>query len=191
MFGKDKDDAAQAGSGAAGNSTDGRRPDGQPGEAPSIISADMKVVGNLQSGGDVQIEGSVEGDIKSRTVTIGEKAHINGSIHADTANILGSINGKLNASKVRIAKTANVQGDINYETLSIEEGAVINGQIKRKEAGAKSEPAKKPESNDSAASRDANVASIKPALKASDGKPSTVAQGMSSMKPTGGKPLTG
>ena len=68
---------------------------------------------------------------------------------------------------------------------------MINGQIKRKEDGAKSEPAKKPESNDSAASRDANVASIKPALKASDGKPSTVAQGMSSMKPTGGKPLTG
>ncbi|MCH7944264.1 MAG: polymer-forming cytoskeletal protein, partial [Proteobacteria bacterium] len=82
MFGKEKDGADQAGPGAASNVSDKRKPEGQSSAAPSIISADMKVVGNLQSGGDVQIEGSVEGDIKSRTVTIGEKAQINGSVIA-------------------------------------------------------------------------------------------------------------
>lgn len=193
MFGKDKDDAAPAGPGAVNKPTDLRKPDSQPGDAPSIISADMKVVGNLQSGGDVQIEGSVEGDIKSRTVTIGEKAHINGSINAETANILGRINGKLNASKVRIAKTANLQGDINYQILSIEEGAVIDGHIRRKEAGVKSDAAKKPHTGDISAdtAADATVASIKPSLAGGDGKPSNVASGASGMKPSGGKPLAG
>ena len=177
MFGKEKDEAAPIGSGAGSNPSGARAP---AGDAPSIISADMKVIGNLQSAGDVQIEGNVEGDITSRTATIGEKAKINGSINAETANIHGSINGKLNASKVRIAKTANVQGDVNYQTLSIEEGAVINGQIKRKESVAKSEPAKKPEA------ADANVAPIKPSLASGDGKPAAAG-----MKPPGSKPLVG
>ncbi len=193
MFGKEKDDAAQAGSGAVNTAIDARKSDSQPSAAPSIISADMKVVGNLQSGGDVQIEGSVEGDIKSRTVTIGEKAHINGSVNADMANILGRISGKINASSVRIAKTANIQGDINYQTLSIEEGAVIDGQIKRKEQGVKSDTAKKPATGDTAA--DATIAPIKPSVAGGDGKPSDVAPGApgmkpaSGMKPSGGKPL--
>lgn len=187
MFGKEKDDAAQAGSGAVNTALDARKSDSQPGAAPSIISADMKVVGNLQSGGDIQIEGSVEGDIKSRTVTIGEKANINGSVNADMANILGRISGKINASSVRIAKSANIQGDINYLTLSIEEGAVIDGHLKRKEKGDKSAAAKKPEAGDSAA--DANIAAIKPSVAGGVGKPSGVTSGAPGMKPSGGKPL--
>lgn len=179
MFGKEKDDADP---GAVTSSS--RKADSQSSAAPSIISADMKVVGDLQSGGDVQIEGSVEGDIKSRTVTIGEKAQINGSVNADTASILGRINGKINAAKVRIAKTANVQGDIYYQILSIEEGAVIDGQVKRKDSGAKADS----EKNSTASGSDANVASIKPAM-GGGGKPSDAASGASALKPTGGTPL--
>lgn len=190
MFGKEKDHTEQADSGAVNKQTDARQPDKQPGDAPSIISADMKVVGNLQSGGDVQIEGNVEGDIKSRTVTVGEKAHINGSINADTANIRGRITGKLNAAAVRIAKTANIQGDINYQTLSIEEGAAIDGQLKRREQGVKSDAARKTDSGDSGDSAaETNVASIKTTLAGGDGKSSHAASGASAMKPSGGKPL--
>ncbi len=136
-------------------------------DTPSIISSDMKVVGSLKSGGDIQIEGSVEGDVESRTVTISEKAHINGSVNAETVNILGRINGKIIAAVVRIAKAANVQGEINYQTLSIEDGAVIDGQIRRKERGIKSDAAKKPATGDSAASIKPSVAGMKP----SGGKP--------------------
>lgn len=181
MFGKEKDELVQPGPSASTKSSDGRTAGNQSSAAPSIISADMKVVGDLQSAGDIQVEGSVEGDIKSRTVTIGEKAHISGSVNADTANILGGISGKIFASAVRIAKTANVQGDINYRTLSIEEGAVINGQISRRDENAKSEAAPKSQSS---ATGDANVAPIKPSM----GKPSDVPNA-SGMKPSSSKPL--
>lgn len=176
MFGKEKDDAD---SGAVSNQGKSGKSDSQSGAAPSIISADMKVVGDLQSGGDVQIEGSVEGDIKSRTVTIGEAAKINGSVNADTASILGSVNGKINAVTVRIAKSANVQGDINYQTLSIEEGAVIDGQIRRNGSGGNS---------DSASRSDANVAPIKPSSSGDDSKSPNM-PGASGMKTPNGKPL--
>ncbi len=100
-------------------------------DVSSIISADMKVVGNLHSEGDIQIDGTVEGDIKSHTVTVGETAHVIGSINAESVNVCGKVTGQVSAASVRIARTANVQGDISYKKLAIEEEAVLDGQIRR------------------------------------------------------------
>lgn len=133
MFGKDKDVVEQKSAPkAAPTPSQEARPGAAPaGDVPSIISADMKVVGNLHSNGDIQIDGTVEGDIKSRTVTVGENAHIIGSINAESVNVCGRVTGQVSAASVRIARTANVQGDINYKTLAIEEEAVLDGQIRR------------------------------------------------------------
>ncbi len=65
MFGKDKEAAEQK---SAPQATLSAAQEARPGPAPtsdvpSIISADMKVVGNLHSSGDIQIDGTVEGDI--------------------------------------------------------------------------------------------------------------------------------
>ncbi len=101
----------------------------------SIISADLKIIGNLQSDGEIQVDGVVEGGIKSRALTVGERAQIEGSIFVDTVRICGSISGKVDAATVKIAKTANVASDINYQSLTIEEGAVLEGDIRRVDAG--------------------------------------------------------
>jgi cytoskeletal protein CcmA (bactofilin family) len=98
---------------------------------PSLISADLTVVGNLESAGDLQIDGKVKGDIKSRSVTVGESAEVKGSIVADTARICGKLNGTVQASSVTVAKTAKTKGDIVHQSLSIEAGAEIEGQIRR------------------------------------------------------------
>lgn len=100
----------------------------------SLISADLKVIGNLVSGGDVQIKGMVEGDVKSRTVTIGEGAEVKGAIAADTVHIAGTIHGQVEAPTVTVAKTARVNGDITHQTLSIEAGAHMEGHCRRLEA---------------------------------------------------------
>jgi len=102
---------------------------------PSLISADLKVVGNLESDGDLQIDGNVQGDIKSRSVTVGESANVKGGIVADTARICGTVTGKVQASSVTVAKGAKVKGDIIQQTLSIEAGAEIEGQIRRLDSG--------------------------------------------------------
>ena len=98
---------------------------------PSLISADLKVVGNLDSDGDLQIDGQVKGDIKSHSVTVGEGAIVTGSITADTLRISGSVDGTINGTTVTIAKSGKVKGDIVHQTLSIEAGATIEGQIRR------------------------------------------------------------
>ena len=97
------------------------------GAAPSFIGADLKVVGSLRSAGDIRVDGTVEGEIHGRELTVGEGGRIQGSIFAQVARISGSVNGRVEAISVSIAGTAKVKGDIFHHTLSIEKGAVLKG----------------------------------------------------------------
>jgi len=103
------------------------------GSVPSIISGDLKITGNLESQGDIQIDGRVIGDIRSRTLTVGEQAHVQGSIYAQSVRICGGISGEVKANQVVLAKTAKVEGDIAHKSLAIEAGAYIEGNIRRLE----------------------------------------------------------
>lgn len=98
---------------------------------PSIISTDMKVVGDLTSQGEIQVDGTVEGDIKSKHLLIGEPAHITGEVVAEVVEIYGTVHGQIKATAVSLAKTAHVVGDILHENLSIEKGAFLEGHCKR------------------------------------------------------------
>lgn len=100
---------------------------------PSIISADVKIIGNVQSNGDIQIDGTVEGDIFSRTLTVGEGANVKGSIRGETVRICGTVNGEVQAASVIIAKSAKVSGDVVHQSLAIEAGAYLEGNIRRME----------------------------------------------------------
>ncbi len=98
---------------------------------PSIISADLNIVGDLTSHGDLQVDGTVDGDITSRTLTVGENARVNGAVSADRMRVCGTVTGQLKAETVVLAKTAKVLGDIIHETLEIEAGAFVEGSIRR------------------------------------------------------------
>lgn len=99
--------------------------------APSIISVNLHIIGNLSTDGEVQVDGSIEGDITSQSLTVGEKASISGEIFAEDVEIHGAVSGKIRAGNIRIAKTARVIGDIWHEVLSVESGAYIEGQLTR------------------------------------------------------------
>ncbi len=98
---------------------------------PSIISADLKIIGNLNSGGDLQIDGGVEGDITSRALTIGESAVVRGVLTAETVRIHGSVVGEVRANSVILSKTARVEGDIVHQSLTMEAGADLIGRLSR------------------------------------------------------------
>jgi len=102
-----------------------------PGGTPSIISADLKIVGDLTSGGDLQIDGAVEGNITSRRMTIGEGAIVRGVLVADSARIYGIVSGEIKANTVMLAKSARVDGDIAHQSISMEAGASVSGRLVR------------------------------------------------------------
>ena len=101
---------------------------------PSIISADLKIVGDLHSGGDLQIDGGVEGDIKCNSLTIGESAVVRGTMVADMVRVYGSVIGEIRGNSVILSKTAKVEGDIAHQSLTMEAGAELIGALSRLEA---------------------------------------------------------
>ena len=98
---------------------------------PSIISADLRITGDLVCSGDVQIDGWVEGDIQSRNITIGEGATVQGGLQAESVRICGLVNGEVRADMVVLEKTARVTGDILHKSLAIEQGAYLEGMCRR------------------------------------------------------------
>lgn len=97
------------------------------GVAPSIVSANLRVTGDLESEGDIQIDGHVEGDVRSHSVTVGEHAVVCGAILSQVVHVAGTVKGQINGKTVELARTAKVTGDIMHESLAIEAGAFIQG----------------------------------------------------------------
>ena len=101
--------------------------------AVSTLSTDLVIKGNLQSTGDIQIEGTVEGDIRAHLLTIGESATIRGEVIADDVVINGRIIGRVRGLKVRLTSSAKVDGDIIHKTIAIESGAHFEGSVQRQD----------------------------------------------------------
>ena len=114
----------------------------------SVLSADLHITGNLKTTGDIQVEGTVEGDIRAHLLTIGESATIKGEVIADDVVINGRIVGRVRGLKVRLTATARVEGDIIHKTIAIESGAHFEGSVQRQDdpltKGALSKPAQAP-----------------------------------------------
>ncbi|HWU56787.1 MAG TPA: polymer-forming cytoskeletal protein [Rhizomicrobium sp.] len=98
--------------------------------APSIISTDMTMQGALSSSGDIQIDGRVEGDVRSVGLVIGDKAEIYGEIFAEDVTVRGKVIGRIRARKVLLAATCHVEGDILHEALAVESGAFFEGNCR-------------------------------------------------------------
>ncbi len=98
---------------------------------PSIISVDLTVNGNLVSEGEIQIDGTINGDVNTATLLVGESAKIHGDIKAQHVRVHGHVNGQITAKSVTLAETAHVVGDVIHEDLSIEKGAFLEGHCKR------------------------------------------------------------
>ena len=98
--------------------------------APSILSADVVVVGNLTSGGDIQIDGTIEGDVRSVSLTVGDKATINGEIIADDVVVRGRVIGSIHARRVQLCSNCHVEGNILHEALAVETGAYFEGNCR-------------------------------------------------------------
>ena len=98
--------------------------------APSIISADLVVTGTLVSAGDIQIDGRVEGDVRSLGLVIGDKAEIHGEVYAEDVTVRGKVVGRIHARKVLLAATSHVEGDILHEAFAVESGAFFEGNCR-------------------------------------------------------------
>ena len=122
--------------------------------SPSILSADLKILGDVETAGDLHIDGVILGDVHSRRVTVGKDGEVKGVVHGEEVNIRGQVTGEIEAHSVTLAKTARVEATIVHELLTVEQGAEFLGRTLHRAAAAetaKALPAEPEEPEEAAA----------------------------------------
>ena len=104
---------------------------GQKAGPPSIVSINLHVKGDLKSEGEIQIDGTVDGNVTALSITIGENGSVNGEIISGKILIRGKVKGEIHSQEVQLSKSAHVIGDIHHDSLGIESGAYVEGLCKR------------------------------------------------------------
>jgi cytoskeletal protein CcmA (bactofilin family) len=95
----------------------------------SVLGADVAIKGNVEASADLHVDGTVNGDITCTSLVQGEASLIEGGIVADGARVSGTIKGTITVRDLVILKSARIEGDVHYETLTIEQGATVNGRF--------------------------------------------------------------
>ncbi len=101
----------------------------------SLISETFSLEGTLRTSGAIDIAGLIKGAVYTNDLIIKETGSIIGPVETDKIEIHGHLEGKIVARTIVIGSTAVVKGDILFsETLKTEEGADINGYLKKTES---------------------------------------------------------
>lgn len=101
----------------------------------SVLGADVTIVGNVRATADLNIDGHVEGDVDAANVVQGAESRITGNVRAESARITGTIDGRVIVRQLVIERTARITGDIDYESISIENGAALDGHLRHRSPG--------------------------------------------------------
>ena len=98
----------------------------------SHVGETMQLEGDLRSSGCIDIAGLVNGNVFVSDIAITESGSVRGLVEAANIEINGHVQGKISADTVIVGKNAVIKGDIFFKhTLKTEEGADIDGYIKR------------------------------------------------------------
>lgn len=108
----------------------------QDNTAETVVGPSVKIQGDLNSEGNIRIEGSVMGKVQTtQSVHVGEAAVIQADMQAGNAIIAGQIQGNVKvAGNLILQSTARVHGDIACSVLRVEDGALFSGKCNMKGA---------------------------------------------------------
>jgi len=108
------------------------------------IGEGVKLIGRIDLPGIVSIDGEVDGEVLAKEVRVGASGRIKGSVTTALADIYGEIEKDVTVTETLILRsTAKVRGNIVYEIIEIEQGATIEGELKRGDAGKSAKSAKR------------------------------------------------
>ena len=102
----------------------------------SYVGETLQLEGDLRTSGSLDIAGLINGNVYVSDVTVTETGSVRGSVEATKVEINGHIQGKITADSIVVGRSAVIKGDVYFKnTLKTEEGADIDGYIKRISSG--------------------------------------------------------
>lgn len=109
----------------------------------SVIGRDLVIMGQqivIVTQGILQVDGEVRGDLRGKEVIVGEHGRVTGTVAAENVQVRGTVNGAIRGITVTLLPTARVEGDIHHQTLSITEGAIFDGRVRRPKDASELQP---------------------------------------------------
>jgi cytoskeletal protein CcmA (bactofilin family) len=97
--------------------------------ATTVIGSDTAIEGNIDTAGELRIEGSVRGSIRAGTCIVEAGGVIQGEVSAADMIVYGQVIGPVQANHVHLQNGAAVEGDITSDTIAIETGARLTGAV--------------------------------------------------------------
>jgi cytoskeletal protein CcmA (bactofilin family) len=96
----------------------------------SIISTDSIIKGDMESEGDIRIDGKLIGNINCKAkIIIGQQGKVEGNLNGNQADILGTINGDIKMTgQLNLMGNSIINGNIHVGKLQMESTVNFNGK---------------------------------------------------------------
>ncbi len=97
--------------------------------ATNVLTQGIEINGSIKFSNDMIIDGKIDGEIVSDKgkVTIAENANIKGDVKAGEVKLYGKVEGTISSERCELKEKSFLKGDIKTKTLSMEEGATLQG----------------------------------------------------------------
>ena len=95
----------------------------------AVIADGAHFKGKIKNAHVIEINGTVEADLKADKVTIGSGGKFVGAINADLVVISGQYDGNMDAGSIWATANAQIAGKIQYKTLQMDRGAALNCRV--------------------------------------------------------------
>src|SRR5205809_5875985 len=108
------------------------KPAGKPSDLTAFIDEGSEIEGKYTFTGTVLLNGRVRGEIVSNdTLIVGEKGVIHATIRSGVVEVSGEVVGNISATeRIELHPNCKVYGDIEAPVVTIDEGALLEGQCR-------------------------------------------------------------
>jgi cytoskeletal protein CcmA (bactofilin family) len=96
---------------------------------PSILSEGFSFRGEISAKGAIHVEGALNGQIQVDELTIGARGQVEGVVTCSSLHIKGKFSGTATCNELIVTSSATVDGHVVYQTLSVQKGASIKGEL--------------------------------------------------------------
>jgi len=96
---------------------------------PSILSEGFSFRGEIAAKGAIHVEGALNGQIQVDRATIGARGQVEGVVTCSSLHIKGKFSGTATCNELIVTSSASVDGHVVYQTLSVQKGASIKGEL--------------------------------------------------------------
>lgn len=98
---------------------------------PSVISEGFAFNGDIQSLGQLTVDGEITGSVSVDNLIIGVNGSVGGAVQAKTINVKGRLLGNVRCDEIIVGGRSIVDGDLTYSSITIQRGGVIKGDIRK------------------------------------------------------------